>query len=190
MSSSLKLYLVTENEHKYKEAYRVLIRYGIELDMLPLKKLEVQSDDLREVAWKAAIHAYRLVRKPLIVDDSGLFIKVLNGFPGVYSNYVFRTIGLKGILKLLENEEDRRACFKTALAAIVPPLDFLVEGEVCGKIAKKVRGSKGFGFDPIFVPEGSEKTFGEMDIDEKNKYSHRAKAFSLLAEQIKKKFML
>jgi len=183
-----RLYLITGNEHKFLEAREILIAEGLELEMIPYEKLEVQSEDLKEVAWRAALHAYRALKRPVVVDDSGLFIEALKGFPGAYSSYVFKTLGVEGILKLLEGVENRRACFRTALAAIVPPLDFLIEEKVCGTIAIEARGSRGFGFDPIFIPEGSDRTFAEMSLEENNMYSHRARAFRSLAKMIKRWF--
>ncbi len=186
----LKLYLVTGNKHKYEEAKRIFNDTDIDLLMAPLGKFEIQSDDLKAIAWKAALHAYKILRTPIVVDDSGIFIDALNGFPGVYSSYVFRTLGNNGILKLMTGIKNRRACFKTSLAVIVPPLDTIIEDEVCGEIAEKPVGTLGFGFDPIFIPEGEKRTFAQMDIDEKNRYSHRARAFRRLVKWLRDNFML
>lgn len=186
----MRLYLVTSNEHKYQEAKKILEDLDILFLKAPIGKFEIQADSLRTVAWSAALHAYKILREAVVVDDSGLFIEALKGFPGVYSNYVFRTLGIEGILKLMRNVEDRRACFKTALAAIVPPLDVVLEGEVCGTITSEPLGKGGFGFDPIFVPEGERRTFAQMSVDEKNKYSHRARAFRLFARWLKENFKL
>ncbi len=186
-NSSISLYFVTNNKHKYEEASRVLSKYGIKLELLPsVKKIEIQDDDLSKIVLYAAKTAYAYVRKPLVVEDAGLFIKALKGFPGPYSSYVYKTIGIKGVLKLLENTPDRQAYFKSVVACVCPPYIEVFEGVVEGWIAREPRGSKGFGFDPIFVPQGSDKTFAEMDMDEKNKYSHRGKAFESLAEFLKK----
>jgi len=184
----MRLYLVTGNEHKYQEAKKILEDLDILFLKAPIGKLEIQADDLQTVAWKAALYAYGFLRDPIVVDDSGLFIEALNDFPGVYSNYVFRTLGLKGVLKLMKNVKNRRACFKTALAAIVPPLDVVLEGTVCGRITSEPLGKGGFGFDPIFVPEGEDRTFAQMSIDEKNRYSHRAKAFKAFAKWLRENF--
>lgn len=181
-----KLYIVTSNIHKGIEALQILRDEGLEAEILVDEKLEIQSDSLEEVAMKAARFAYIKHKVPLVVDDSGLFIDSLKGFPGVYSSYVYRTIGVRGVLKLLENEERRRACFKTVVAAIVPPLELIEKGEICGEIAREPRGYGGFGFDPIFIPEGYDKTFAEMTTEEKNKLSHRGRAFRALASILKK----
>lgn len=118
------------------------------------------------------------LKKPLVLEDSGLYINALKGFPGPYSSYVFKKIGNEGILKLMRSVKDRTAKFVCVVAFAHPKYGIrLFKGEVKGKISLEVRGSKGFGFDPIFIPEGSNKTFGEMDINEKNMFSHRSKAF-------------
>ncbi len=184
----LRLALVTGNKHKLEEAREVLSSYGIDLYMAGLEKIEIQADSLSKIAVVAARHAWEFLGKPLIVDDSGLFIEALNGFPGPYSRYVYDTLGVDGILKLLSDEKNRRACFKTAVTLILPPLEMVFEGETCGIITTRPRGSSGFGFDPIFVPEGCSRTYAEMSPSEKNRVSHRAKAMRMLGSFIKNMF--
>jgi XTP/dITP diphosphohydrolase len=175
---------VTGNEAKFREAHSVAIRFGVRLVMVDVEKLEIQSDRLEEISLRAAREAYGVLRRPLVVEDSGLFIEALNGFPGPYSSYTYKTIGLGGVLRLLEGESNRRACFRSAVALVTGCHEEVFTGEVCGYIAVEARGTRGFGFDPIFVPEGSEKTFAEMAAEEKNMYSHRARAFSLMAKRV------
>lgn len=172
----LKLYFITSNKHKYMEVLRIAEKYGICLEMMPGMKFEIQSDSLEEISIYSAIENYKVLRKPLMVEDAGLFIKALNGFPGPYSSYVYKTIGINGILKLMEGVEDRRAYFMSVVTIIAEPIFIVEKGLVNGLISNEPRGSFGFGFDPIFIPEGSTKTFAEMTVEEKNKYSHRAKA--------------
>jgi len=186
----LRLAIITGNEHKLKELSAILEEYSVELYMLDLGKLEVQSQSLEEIALTAARHAYRRVRVPLIVDDSGLFIESLKGFPGPYSSYVYKTIGVRGVLKLLEGVEDRRACFKAAIAAIIPPYEKVFTGASCGTIAREPRGAGGFGFDPIFEPEGGGgRTFAEMGLEEKNRLSHRARAARALGAWLERRLL-
>ncbi|MEM4868126.1 MAG: XTP/dITP diphosphatase [Ignisphaera sp.] len=178
----IKLYFVTNNIGKFNEAKEILSSYGVFLERIDAEKIEIQSTSLEDIARYSAIHVYKQIRKPVIVEDSGLFIDALNGFPGPYSSYVYKTIGLKGILKLLQGENNRRAVFEAVVAlALREDMVLTFKGVVEGYIAFEIRGSKGFGYDPIFVPkEGEGKTFAEMDIHEKNMYSHRGKAFRLL----------
>jgi len=185
----LKLWLVTSNEHKYIELSEVLSSFGVKLEMLSTGKAEVRHEDIGVIALQAARLAYRTYRLPLIVDDSGLYIEVLGGFPGPYSNYVYSTLGLRGILKLMEGVSNRRACFQAAIAAIIPPFEKVFRGSVCGNIALEPRGTQGFGFDPIFIPEGGGgRTFAEMSVEEKNLLSHRARAARSLGEWLVRRF--
>ena len=184
----LELYFVTDNRGKLREVENILKQFGIKVVQASVRKTEIQSNDLGEIALYAARRAFLQLRKPLFVEDAGLFIDSLNGFPGPYSSYVYKTIGVKGVLKLLEGVTNRRACFKSYVALILPPLEKLFMGEVCGVISDEARGSGGFGFDPIFRPEGSAKTFAEMSLEEKNRYSHRAKAVRAMGEWLAKTF--
>lgn len=178
----MKIYFVTKNKHKFLEALEIMQRYGLELEMLEINKLEIQSLNLREIVLYSLVNLYSSVNKPLIIEDAGLFIRALNWFPGPYSSYVFKTIGCQGILKLMDGIKDRYAKFKSAVGYIDARNTVVFEGEVEGTIAYEARGSKGFGFDPIFTPKGERKTFAQMSIEEKNRLSHRAKAFKKLAE--------
>ncbi len=185
----MRLGLVTGNRHKLEELSLVLRDYGVELYMLGIQKIEVQSESLEVIALEAARRAYSKARVPLIVDDSGLFIEALGGFPGPYSSYTYKTIGVEGILRLLHGLPNRRACFHAAIAAIVPPYEKLFHARSCGFITESPRGTGGFGFDPIFTPEeGDGRTFAEMSVEEKNRYSHRAKAARMLGEWLRETF--
>ncbi len=185
------LYFVTGNQGKYREVAELAKKYGLVVEMLNIEKIEIQSDDIREIAlFSARWVAAKIRRKiPIVVEDAGLFIEALNGFPGPYSSYVYKTLGLNGILKLLDGIENRRAYFR-AVAVLEHPVlgEQVFEGIVYGRIAHYPRGTGGFGFDPIFVPEGEEKTFAELSVSDKNKYSHRARAFRNLFEWIRSRF--
>ncbi|QOJ79464.1 XTP/dITP diphosphatase [Infirmifilum lucidum] len=184
----MKLYLATSNRHKVEEVALALARYGVEVVAVRAEKLEIQSRSLEEIALTAAKNL-REMDAPVAVEDAGLFIHALKGFPGPYSHYVYDTIGIPGVLKLLEGVEDRRAVFVSVIAVKTP--DGRVEafrGEVEGNITREPRGTRGFGFDPIFQPLGADKTFAEMSVNEKNEYSHRARAARALAEWLMKNF--
>ena len=182
----IRLYFVTNNKHKVAEAQKILSKYSVELEPIDVKKVELQSESLEDIARYAAIEAYKIIAKPVVVEDSGLFIDALNGFPGPYSSYVYKTLGLKRILKLLEGEENRRARFIAVVALALSCEDvYLFKGVVEGAIAHEIRGEKGFGFDPIFIPiEGDGRTFAEMNSEEKNIISHRGRAFEALGRWI------
>jgi XTP/dITP diphosphohydrolase len=181
------IFFATDNIHKFDEARKVLTEYKIAVGMLRAKALEIQSDDLEEIAKTSVVDAFKRCSLPLIVEDAGLFIDTLNGFPGPYSAYAYKTIGNKGLLKLMENIENRKARFHSVIAyysaELKSPICF--KGEVAGEIAREERRGKresGFGFDPIFKPVNSRKAFAEMTSMKKNKYSHRAQALRKFAE--------
>ncbi len=111
----------------------------------------------------------------IFIEDSGLFVEALRGFPGVYSAYVSKTIGYKGILRLMKGEENRKAYFKSVVCLKLKGEIKIFRGKVEGRIAEKARGRGGFGYDPIFIPEGSDKTFAEAP-EIKNRASHRKRA--------------
>ena len=184
------IFFATNNFHKFNEARRVLAQHKIAVGMLRVKTLEIQSDRLSDIAQASAIDAFGRCRLPVIVEDAGLFVNALNGFPGPYAAYVYKTVGNAGLLKLMKNVEDRKATFQSVIAYYNGrgmPVCF--EGEATGKITTEERrgnGKSGFGFDPIFQPVGSAKTFAEMAIEEKNGFSHRANAVCKFAEWYKK----
>ena len=185
------IFLATGNFHKFDEARRVLAEYGITSAMLRVKAVEIQSDSLEEIARASVMDAFNRCHLPVIVEDAGLFVDAMKGFPGPYAAYVYKTISNPGLLKLMENVKDRKATFRSVIAYYEgksTPICF--EGEATGTISHdEVWGNlkTGFGFDPIFQPVGSEKTFAEMTIEEKNGFSHRAKAARKFAEWYKKK---
>lgn len=183
----IRFVVVTSNPGKAREFENIFSEYKLSFRIEPIKTPEIQAMDLRIIAEESAIYAYDILREPVLVEDAGLFINALNGFPGPFSSYAYKTIGIKGILKLMENVEDRRARFLSVIAFYTPMIGGvkIFTGEVEGYIAMEPRGSGGFGFDPIFIPaEGDGRTFAEQSIEEKNKLSHRARAAKKFAEWI------
>lgn|GEM_PF-25823 len=172
------LCLISGNRHKLQEMSVVAEAMGWRLRPCEGRKLEVQSDDLAEIALAAA----RAAAIPgSIVEDSGLFVRSLGGFPGPYSSYAMSTIGYRGLLKLMEGVEDRAARFESAIAYTDQAGRIRVfTARVCGAIAEEPAGTGGFGFDPVFIPAGYSRTFAEMDLREKSWISHRGIAMSRL----------
>jgi XTP/dITP diphosphohydrolase len=139
---------------------------------------EIQTDSLYDsVKFKlTSLKISKKNSKIVIVDDSALFVNALAGFPGVYSSYIYKTIGCEGILKLLGFKKDREAVFKCVIGVSYYGTEKIFEGVCKGRIAYKKRGEGGFGFDPIFVPAGYRKTFAEIaeiSLEKKNRISHR-----------------
>ncbi len=173
------IYFATGNKGKFVEAALIAKVFGITLKQMKDEKIEIQSDELEDIASFAAKCASETRRRSVVAEDAGLFVNSLRGFPGPYSAYVFRTLGTNGVLNLMKGARDRRASFRAVVSYArpkYPPVSF--DGEVMGIITRKSRGTLGFGFDPIFSPvQGDGRTFAQMDTLEKNLLSHRAKAF-------------
>ena len=179
-----RIWMGTSSDHKYEEAREVLTEYGVELERLSIDRVEIQADDPELIA------EYSLkvldVDVPILIEDAGLYIDKYYGFPGPYSSYALRTIDNEGILKLMEGETERGARYLSAVAFRDGDTSVTFTGEVVGRIAMETRGTNGFGYDPIFMPEeGDGRTFGEMSAAEKARISHRARAFRKLGEWLR-----
>jgi len=174
----MALIFVTSNRHKFEEVGDIATRLDIEIERDDIGPVEIQADTLEEVASYSAKEAAAALKRPCFVEDAGLFVKPLNGFPGPYSNFVFRTLGNDGIIKLMNGKTDRRAEFRSAVAYCAPnEKPKIFSGKVEGTLTTSVRGKQGFGFDPLFVPEeGDGRTFAELSTSEKNRFSHRARS--------------
>lgn len=181
------IYFITSNKGKLQEAQQKLRPFGYVVEQKNLGYPELQADSLEEVVTEGISDIQRRFDKAFMLEDAGLFIESLGGFPGVYSKYVFFTIGLPGVLRLLQDVKNRTAVFRSVYAYSEPgKTSIIVTGECPGVISLKQRGRHGFGYDPIFIPTNSEKTFGEMTVGEKNLFSHRAKALEKLVSVIQK----
>ena len=183
------IYFITSNKGKVLEAKTKLSKLNIKVIQKNLGYPEIQADTLEEVALFGVDHLKKRFDSPFILEDAGLFIDSLNGFPGVYSAYVFYRIGCQGILKLMDDkcDKDRKATFRSVYVYCEPIKEpVLFFGESKGKISKQILGSHGFGYDPIFIPDGEKKTFGQMETNEKNCYSHRSKSLDKFISYFKK----
>jgi XTP/dITP diphosphohydrolase len=181
------IFFATGNLHKFNEARKVLAEFNIAVGMLRVKSLEIQSNSLQEIAEASSMDAFRKCHLPIIVEDAGLFIEALNGFPGPYAAYVYRTVGNEGLLRIMQGIESRRARFESVVAyrSVRQRSPLCFKGEVVGEITKAERQGdreSGFGFDPVFKPLTGRGTFAEMTIAEKNAFSHRAMALRRFAE--------
>jgi XTP/dITP diphosphohydrolase len=181
----VKLTLVTSNRGKLEEFRSALAPLDVEVQHSEEECDEIQADTLREVVLSCLdqLEAKRL--KDIVIDDSGLFVHALDGFPGVYSSYVLRTIGMDGILRLLDGKDDRSAHFECCIGASLGGRRLTVTGRSEGTIAAAPSGTGGFGFDPIFVPSGFYRTFAEISITEKNGISHRGRAIQAFAAELR-----
>jgi len=175
----MKIQLVTSNEGKYREMKAEAERAGHQLLWTRHAYPEIQTDSLEEVVKEGMLWLQGRLELPgpFMIEDSGLFVEALKGFPGVYSAYVMKTLGNAGLLRLLAGEAHREARFESRIGFWSEDKGpHLFAGSCAGTIAATARGSFGFGYDPIFVPKGDQRTFAEMTTGEKNLYSHRGRS--------------
>jgi len=192
-----KLIFATNNEHKVEEIQSAI---GNIIDVISLKQAGIDidipepHDTLEENASEKSRTIHRLTKINCFSEDTGLEVEALNSEPGVKSaRYAGEDKSFdKNIDKLLSklgDNKNRKAQFRTVVSLILDDKEYLFEGICEGGILTERKGEKGFGYDPVFIPDGSEKTFAEMSMDEKNEYSHRKKAadkmIKFLQEKIK-----
>ncbi|HJT73026.1 MAG TPA: RdgB/HAM1 family non-canonical purine NTP pyrophosphatase [Chitinophaga sp.] len=189
----MKLVFATNNENKIREIRSVL---GNSFSIETLQEAGIDIDipephnTLEANATEKSDTIYTITGKDCFSEDTGLEIPALNGAPGVLSaryagEQKSADDNIAKVLKEMEGKEDRRANFRTVISLIMDNEEFLFEGICPGTILHERRGSKGFGYDPIFVPDGATQTFAEMELETKNQYSHRAKAFHKLVAFLK-----
>ena len=186
-----KFVFATNNAHKLEEVTAIL---GNKIELLSMKDINCHADipetadTLEGNALLKARYIFENYQLDCFADDTGLEVEALNGAPGVYSA---RYAGGEGhdaqanMLKLLhelDGKENRKAQFRTAISLILDGKEYLFEGVIKGEIIKEKRGDSGFGYDPVFMPEGYDRTFAELGNDIKNQISHRALAVQKLCE--------
>ena len=210
----MTLWFMTTNEGKVAEAREHFSHFGIPVRQFEFEATEPQSDDLEIVALSKLEQAIPHLPEPddmLLVEDAGLFIDSLNGFPGVYSSYVLETLGVQGVLTLMKHLESedpiqdgnlRSAEFRAVAALYHNGETTVAEGVCPGRISHSSVEGEGFGFDPIFIPAdldadgealpvgemGDKSThgtpFGGISMEEKQHYSHRRRALSSLLSHL------
>ena len=184
----MQIVFATNNENKLREIRNIL---GNSFSLLSLGDLNIRDDipenevTLEGNALQKARYIHRLLKMNVFADDTGLEIEALNGLPGVNSarfageNKDFNA-NIDKALQMMGSTSNRKARFRTVIALILDDREYLFEGIIKGKIISERRGKEGFGYDPVFVPQGRDLTFAEMSLAEKNRISHRAKAFMKL----------
>lgn len=187
-----KLIFATNNQNKVDEVRKVL---GDIFEIITLKEAGIDTDipepydSLAENATAKSGYIYKLTKKNCFSEDTGLEVEALNGQPGVKSaRYAGELRSFEdNIDKLLINLApftNRNARFRTVISLIIDGKEVFFEGICEGKIALERKGNQGFGYDAVFLPSGSKKSFGEMDVEEKNGFSHRKKAMIKLIEYL------
>jgi XTP/dITP diphosphohydrolase len=189
MVECMRIEFITSNEGKFNEVRAALKKEGHEVIWTRRTYPEIQSASLEEVVEAGLEWVERKMEPsgPFMIEDSGLFIDSLGGFPGVFSAYVFKTIGNPGILKLLAGEKKRGAAFESRIGfSSKESGPHIFRGSCRGMIADAPSGKMGFGYDPVFIPEGQSRTFAEMTDEAKNRLSHRGRSVEELRKFLKR----
>ena len=184
----MDIIFATNNENKTREIRNII---GNSFNLLSLNDLNINEDipenepTLEGNALHKARYIYKKFNRSVFADDTGLEIDMLNGLPGVKSARFAgenkdSEANIDKVLSMMGDSKNRSARFRTVIALIIEENEYLFEGIVDGNITDERRGSDGFGYDPVFMPVGESRTFAEMPLDEKNKISHRARAFEKL----------
>jgi XTP/dITP diphosphohydrolase len=185
-----KIIFATNNKHKADEIRMIL---GEQFEIITLKEAGIFIDipephhTLKENAIEKAQVIYRLKNKNCFSEDTGLEVETLNGAPGVFSaryagEQATAEENIQKLLNELEGKSNRKACFTTCICLIIDEKQYFFEGKCHGIIADSFRGDKGFGYDPIFIPEGYQLTFAELDPKIKSEISHRKKAVAQMVD--------
>jgi len=186
----MDLVFASNNQHKVREIRSIL---GNSFNLLSLNDINILEDIpeneplIEGNALSKARYVYNATGRNVFADDTGLEIEALKGLPGVHSARFAgenkdSLANIEKVLEMLGDNKNRKARFRTVIALIFNDKEYLFEGIADGKIIREKRGREGFGYDPIFIPDGKTHTFAEMDLDEKNTISHRARAFEKLRQ--------
>lgn len=191
----MKIIFATNNPNKLAEIQNAL---GDGFDLVSLKDIGFEGEipetgrTLEANALQKATYIYDRYKTPVFADDTGLEVAALNGLPGVdtahYSGSRDADANMKKLLGELRSLDDRSAAFKTIIAFVTDEDKKLFSGEIQGSIANEKRGEEGFGYDPIFVPEGETRSFAEMTMDEKKQKNHRVRALKKFTDYLKESY--
>ncbi len=173
--------LVTGNPGKLAEAR---IALGTDIEAVEVDLPEIQSLDYREVLRAKAEEAWRRVGRPLIVEEAGLDLAALNGFPGPLVKWMLEAVGAEGIARTAASLGETRASARCFLLYKDGEQEVMAEGRTEGALVLPGRGNHGFGWDPVFLPDGSSQTFGELTGGGKDAVSHRGKAWREMARRL------
>ena len=191
----MELCFATNNLHKIQEVQAILAGRHTILSLADIgctEELAEEQDTIPGNSFQKADYVFRTYRVPCFADDSGLEVEALNGAPGVHSAYFAgpqrsHQDNMNLVLSKLNNTDNRKAQFRTVITLVTPSMTQQFEGTLNGTILTEKRGYGGFGYDPIFLPDGYSKTLAEMSAEEKNQISHRARAIAQLIEFLKDK---
>lgn len=182
------LIFATNNPHKIQEV-RSLLNNSFTLITLKEAGIDITIEEPHDTLWENALEKsktiYRLTGSDCFSEDTGLEVEALSGAPGVHTARYAGPAAtpeqhMDKLLRALNTQTNRAAQFRTVISLIEKEKELFFEGVCKGRIAEQISGKKGFGYDPIFIPEGATCCFAEMELEEKNFYSHRRKAFDQL----------
>lgn len=191
----MKIVFATNNKHKLEEIKDIL---GKDFEIVSLAEIGCHEDipetgvTLQENARQKSTYVVEHYNQNCFADDTGLEVEALGGEPGVHSaRYAEGTdhdseANMRKLLTKLDGQTNRKACFRTVISLIIDDVEHQFEGKVDGTIAKEKHGTEGFGYDPIFIPEGYDKSFAQLGEEIKNQISHRARAVKKLAEYLER----
>ena len=184
-----KLVLATTNKHKVAEIGAILKEFGYSVRAAKLKIIEPDFDSLEEVAEAKAKQAYEQLGKPVVAEDTGVYFSAYHNFPGQLAKRVYLGIGFDGLLILIRNAKNKKAYFKTVISFTKDGRHFhtfsgVLHGRLLGKVVKLHKDR--LPYEKILVPQGYDKALAELEIDEKNKRSHRAVAARKFGKWLKK----
>ena len=191
----MKIVFATNNKHKLEEIKDIL---GKDFEIVSLAEIGCHEDipetgvTLQENARQKSTYVVEHYNQNCFADDTGLEVEALGGEPGVHSaRYAEGTnhdseANMRKLLTKLDGQTNRKACFRTVISLIIDGVEHQFEGKVEGRIATEKHGTEGFGYDPIFIPEGYDKSFAQLGEEIKNQISHRARAVKKLAEYLER----
>ena len=190
----MELIFATHNQHKTEEAREIgasFIQLKNLKDIGCFEEIPETADTLPGNALQKARFVFERYHVNCFADDTGLEVEALDGRPGVYSaryagEHCTYQDNVDKLLREMKGMTNRKACFKTVIALILDGKEYLFEGRVDGQIIDNQRGMSGFGYDPVFLPDGFDRTFAEMSEEEKNEISHRGRAIRKMMEFLKK----
>ncbi len=179
MSSPPRFTLVTGNRNKLLEAERIL---GFQVDAFELELPEIQSLDLHEVLRGKGEEAWRRLGRAIVVEETGLYLPAFGGFPGPLVKWMLEAVGPEGIARSVHALGDPRATARCALLYRDTERELIADGKASGHLVLEARGSEGFGWDPVFVPEEHEVTYAELPPERKDEIGHRGRAWRRLQD--------
>ena len=184
-----KIYFLSSNKEKIKEVKLHLKKFGIDVIGKWVRISENEFETQEQIAKEKSVQAAKMIKKPAIVEDTGLYLQAFPNFPGVHAKFVVNGIGLGGVLKLLEGKS-RKAYFKTVVSYCEPGRKPKIFTGICrGRIAESIRKPvvAKVPYDSIFIANGEKRTFSQMTKEEKSMYSHRAKSVEKFAKWFNRK---